>query len=134
MIETFLYENKILRTHNFFCQDCTFLKARGLENSCLLHQTCNVQITGLLHVKLVKEVDWKSVVKIRKYKILPRPDPGPRPIPQPMYDIVKKCLGVLKPPGNPPGRATSKGNQCVSLSHRWRCCYFVKSSSLEKYY
>ena len=33
--KTFLYENKILRTHNFFCWN--FLKARGLENSCLLH-------------------------------------------------------------------------------------------------
>ena len=37
LIETFLYENKILRTHNLFCRSCTFLIARGLENSCLLH-------------------------------------------------------------------------------------------------
>ena len=66
LIETFLYENKILRTHNFFCRNCTFLKARELENSCLLHWTSNVQITGLLHVKLVNEVDWKSVVKTWK--------------------------------------------------------------------
>ena len=54
----------ILRTHNFFVE--TFLKARGLENSCLLHKTGNVQITGLLHVMLAKEVDWKSVVKTWK--------------------------------------------------------------------
>ena len=37
LIESFLYENKILRTHNFFCRNCNFLNATVLENSCLLH-------------------------------------------------------------------------------------------------
>ena len=35
--ESFLYKNKIWWIHNFFSSDCTFVKAGGLENSCLLY-------------------------------------------------------------------------------------------------
>ena len=68
LIGTFLYENKIFRTQNFFCRDCTFLQVRGLENSCLLHQTGNVQITSLLHVKL--EEWWTGKVWSRHENIV----------------------------------------------------------------
>ena len=50
-ISTFLYENKILRTHNFFCRNDTFLKAREFWKTpvyCTRLVSGNVQITGLV--------------------------------------------------------------------------------------
>ena len=43
-----------------------FCKQEDRKTHCLLHQTSNIQMTSLLHVKKVKQVDWKSVVKNRK--------------------------------------------------------------------
>ena len=57
LIETFLYKNKILRTHNFFCRDCTFFKRKRTGKLLFTALDNNVQITSLLRVKLVKEVD-----------------------------------------------------------------------------
>ena len=46
---------------NFSCLDHTF--PVHLFYQLYMQETGILNITGLLHVKLVKEVDWKSVVK-----------------------------------------------------------------------
>ena len=54
-IETFPNTNEILRTLYLFSQDCTFLKAGRLENSCLPHYFGNFPFTSLLGVSFRKE-------------------------------------------------------------------------------
>ena len=46
-----------------------FCKQEDWKTPCLLYQTSNVKITSLslLHVKKVKQVEWKSVVKTWKF-------------------------------------------------------------------
>ena len=70
---------------------------------CLLYLKLRTYIWHLLRITKF-QMHCKQAYKSKKY-------------------IVKKCLGVLKPPGKPPGSATSSVLD-----------FFVKSSSLEKYY
>ena len=65
--KSFSYENKILITHNFLCQNCTFLKQEDWKIPVYCTRLVNVKITSVLHVKKVKQVDWKSVVKTWKW-------------------------------------------------------------------
>ena len=68
VIETFPYKSKILRMRYFFSWDCIFLKAGGLENSCLLHKSGNLLITGPFGHWVFKKSGWMGKVWSRHEK------------------------------------------------------------------
>ena len=64
LMDTFPYKNKILITHNFICWD--IFRSRGLKTYCLLHQSSNLPLIGLLSVSFRKAFGLEKYGQILK--------------------------------------------------------------------